>query len=113
MKIVFDILFTHTWWQYNVHSVDLFDTIYHWFNILEGCAWILFALLVLIRFLKNCCSTLELWYCFSFFSFAMTDFYEAFAQTSWLIWLKLINLILLLMIRRKVMTKHYPAAKLY
>ncbi len=108
-----DIIFLHTWWRYPTSHATWFDNIYHWFNILEGCAWFVFTFLTLRRFLKNRNSSLELWYSFAFFTFALSDFCEAYMQTSWLIWFKLVNLIMLFLLRRTVMSRYYSHAKLF
>ena len=107
-----ELVFWHTWWSYIPDSTDWFSLVYHWFNIAECVAWVVFSLLVLIRFWTHRKSRLELWYAAAFVAFAITDFREAWEQSSWLIWLKLVNLILLLWLRRIIMTRHYPAARL-
>lgn len=108
-----EIMFTRTWWRYSPGDGQWFTLLYHWFNIAEGVAWVVFAGLVLRRYLRNRRSSLELWYCFAFFIFALTDFREAWAQSSGLIWFKLLNLIGLFLLRRAVLSRHYPDAKLY
>ena len=113
MSEVLDVVFVRTWWTWSADSDQWFDWIYHWFNIAEGCAWLGFAGLVLRRFLAQKRSRIELVYCVAFLAFAITDFCEAWQQSSWLIWLKLLNLIALLWLRRVVMSRHYPDAKLF
>lgn len=107
------ILFTRTWWRYDSNDGQWFSFVYHWFNVAEGLAWVVFAMLVLLRYRKHRNSKLELWYAFAFLTFAVTDFREAWAQSSWLIWVKLANLIALFLLRRTVMARYYPEAKLY
>ena len=89
-------LFKRTWWQWNPSDGQWFSLIYHWFNILEGIAWIVFAALVLRRYLRHRNSSVELAYIAAFLAFAATDFREAWQQSSWLIGLKLLNLIVFL-----------------
>lgn len=110
---VLDVLFTRTWWRYTPGDGRWFTAWYHWGNILEGCAWVVFAALVLRRFLTHRNSRLELAYALVFATFAVSDFVEAWQQSSWLIWLKLVNLAGLLWLRHTVMTRFYPAAKVY
>ena len=65
------------------------------------------------RYAKRRHSVLELAYALAFFTFGLTDFQEAQALTSWLIWLKLLNLIVLLRLRAVVIKRYYPLCKLY
>lgn len=113
MSDAFDIVFVRVWWAWPETSRQLFDWVYHWFNIIEGCAWLVFAGLVLRRAMTHSRSGLEFAYALAFCVFAVTDFREALEQSSWLIWLKLINLIALFWLRRSVMLRWYPEAKLY
>ena len=46
----------------------------------------------------------------AFLTFGITDVREAWVQQSWLIWLKLLNLIILLSIRRVVIRRYYPGS---
>ena len=75
--------------------------------------WILCAGLVLRRFLIHRKSAAEIYYAIAFLTFAITDFAEAWEQSSWLIWLKLLNLIVLFQLRRTIMSWYFPTAKLY
>ena len=65
------------------------------------------------RFSTHRSSRSEIGYAIAFLTFAITDFVEAWGQSSWLIWLKLLNLIVLFQLRRTIMARHYPEAKLY
>lgn len=113
MPALVDILFTRTWWHYTPGDGRWFTMVYHWFNIFEGCAWLVFAVLVIRRYLRHRQSRTEIWYSLAFAVFAITDFREAWSTTSWLLCLKLLNLIALAHLRKVVMTRHYPAARLY
>ncbi len=113
MPDAFDILFSRVWWQYQAEDEQWFSILYHWFNILEGAAWCVFSALVIRRYQSHHRSRLELCYAFAFLTFALSDFGEAWRQTSWLLWLKLINLILLFLLRRHIMSRHYPDATVY
>jgi hypothetical protein len=105
-------VFTNTWWNY--HAGDgWFGFLYSWFNVVEGCLWILLAGLVLLRFLKHRRSKLELLYAFTFLTFGLTDFWESFSLTTWLIFAKGINLAILLWLRRYVLRHFYPEHKTY
>tara|TARA_R110002072_G_scaffold302603_1_gene486614 strand:- start:58806 stop:59126 length:321 start_codon:yes stop_codon:yes gene_type:complete len=103
----------HAGWRYTPGDGQWFATIYHGFNIAEGCAWIVCAGLVLRRFLIHRKSAVETYYAVPFLAFAVTDFVEAWEQSLWLIWLKLLNLIVLFQLRRTIMSRYYPTAKLY
>lgn len=112
MSELLEIVFTRTWWTYVPGDGQWFSFLYHWFNILEGFAWAVFAILVVRRYLLHRYSQLEPWYAVAFVTFAATDFREAWEQSSWLIWLKLVNLVVLFLVRRAVMAR-YPNAKIY
>jgi hypothetical protein len=75
--------------------------------------WVVLACLVLARHLRHRHSRLEWAYAVAFFTFGLTDFYEAYTLTSWLIWLKLANLILLAWLRATVIRTFYPQSKLW
>jgi hypothetical protein len=109
----FDFVFIRTWWTWDPGDRQWFSMIYHWFNLLEGVIWLIFAGLVLRRWLKHRNSRIEIVYAMAFFTFAATDVREAWEQSSWLIWLKLFNLLFLFWLRRIVMRRWYPTEKLY
>lgn len=113
MTDVFRIIFIKIWWTWDPRDDQWFSLAYHWFNILEGVARIVVGGLVLGRYLKHRRSLLEIGYCLAFLTFALTDFREAWEQSSWLIWLNLVNLTALLRVRRVVMQRLYPGAKVY
>lgn len=113
MQNLFDILFVRTWWSYEQDHGLLFSPYYRGFNLLEGCAWLVLAGLVIVRYARCRNSRLEIWYSAMFFTFGLSDFLEARFLSSWLIWLKLINLIILLYLRHIVIRRFYPASKLY
>ncbi|MFK7787941.1 MAG: hypothetical protein AB8C95_00425 [Phycisphaeraceae bacterium] len=107
-------LWFHTWWSYAGSADPLHATIYRGINIVEGLFWVGFCAAVLLRYARNPHRKhVELAYALAFFCFGMTDFREAIALQSWLIWVKLFNLIVLLWFRKHVMKKMYPYAKLY
>ena len=58
-------------------------------------------------------SRLELAYALAFLTFGLTDLREAFALQSWLIWVKLMNLLVLFGLRRIVIQRYYPTSRLY
>lgn len=113
MNDLIDILWSHTWWQYESTSDSPYNLPYHWFNIAEGVTWFVFALLVLLRWNRARQSSIEIAYVFAFVMFGVTDLLESQALTSWLIWLKLVNLIALIWIRAIVIRRFYPQSKLY
>jgi hypothetical protein len=107
------LLWFEVWWKYP-HPIDpLFSIPYHYFNLFEGTCWVIIACLVLRRSLVNRRSLLELGYSSAFFTFGLTDFREAYELSSWLVWLKLVNLIVLIKLRTIVMRNCYPASKLF
>ncbi|HUG90359.1 MAG TPA: hypothetical protein VML55_05980 [Planctomycetaceae bacterium] len=113
VNALIDTLFYRTWWSYERDTASVFSEAYHWFNLLEAGVWFVFAALVLRRYWRRRHSQLELWYAFSFLTFGITDIREAWFQQSWLIWLKLVNLIVLLWIRRFVIRRYYPGSRIY
>lgn len=112
VREVAGILLGRTWWRYESAGSALSE-LYHWFNLFEGCVWLVFAALVAARYRRNRSHRVEVVYSFAFVAFAATDFREAWVQQSWLLWLKLMILILLFRLRRHVMQTYYPRAKLY
>ncbi len=108
-----DLLVFKTWWRYDPRATPWVAVPYHAFNLFEGCAWVVFAGLVLYRRWRHQRSRLELWYSLAFFTFGLTDFREAYALSSWLIEVKLVNLLVLLKLRFEVIRRFYPTSKLY
>src|SRR5689334_13379304 len=102
-----DLLFFRTWWRYRPRETPWVSVPYHAFNLCEGCAWLVFAGLVLGRSLRNRRSPIELWYALAFVTFGLTDFREAYVLDSWLIWVKLANLIVLWRLRATVLARFY------
>ena len=113
MANLIEIIFVRSWWTYDVKKPFGFSACYHWFNILEGLVWLVFSALVLLRFLRHRQSRIELCYCALFAAFGVSDFVEAWQQSSWLILLKLFNLYGLVWTRERVMRRHYPEARVY
>lgn len=113
---VVDILFTRTWWNYNTER-DAFSELYHWINLIEGCFWMGFAVLVVRRHFAHEHELnerrIEWLYAFAFITFALSDFLEAWQVQSWLILFKGVNLIVLLGIRHVVISRYYPNSKTY
>lgn len=112
MSTAFEYAFTRTWWTYSP-PFDEFSQIYHAFNLFEGCVWLVLAALVGLRYGRRGRSIVELLYAGAFFTFGLTDFREAWAMQSWLIWLKALNLGLLLRLRWYVIRNYYPESRLY
>ena len=73
----------------------------------------MFGGLVLARYLRWRRSSIEAGYALAFVSFGLTDFVEAYALSSWLIWVKLANLIVLARLRAIVIRLYYPTSRLY
>ena len=108
-----DLLFFRVWWRYNPGDTPWVYVPYHAFNLFEGCAWLAFTGLVLHRCWQHARSRWEVGYALAFFTFGLTDFREAYVLNSWLIWVKLANLIVLLRLRAEVIRRFYLGSKLY
>lgn len=108
-----EVLFRRIWWSYDRDLELWYSTPYHWFNLVEGCIWLIVSAFVLARYARCRRSYVELLYAAAFVSFAISDFREAWQQSSGLIWFKILNLIALVALRRHVMRRYYPAGKVY
>lgn len=109
-----DLLWFRAWWTYHRRGqVDWVEVPYHAFNLAEGAAWLTLAALVLRRYLRRRRSALEVAYALAFATFGATDLVEAYALTSWLLWLKLANLLILARLRAVVIARHYPESRLF
>ncbi|HEV3339786.1 MAG TPA: hypothetical protein VG125_05500 [Pirellulales bacterium] len=106
-------LLMRSWWRYATNESSAFSIVYHWFNVAEGIAWCLIAGLVLRRYLKGRKSSLEIAYGVAFLTFGLSDFIEAHVLTTWLILAKGANLAALLLLRRRVLRRHYPESKTF
>lgn len=104
---------TNSLWRYSVVQPSTFSVAYHWFNLGEGLAWCLIALLVLRRFMKTRRSSLEVVYAIAFVTFGVSDFVEAYALTVWLILAKGVNLLAILSLRRFILRHYYPEARAF
>ena len=90
--------------------------IYRGINLIEGVFWVGFCVAVLLRHFrqpKDQRGSIEWAYAAAFLCFGFTDFREAIALQSWLIWVKLFNLIILLWLRKRVMKTFYPDSKMF
>jgi len=106
-------LLLKTWWRYDSNDTSWFTIVYHRFNLFEGAAWCLLAVLVAIRFARYRRSRWEIVYGLAFASFGASDFREAYRLETWLIAAKLINLIVLAALRSYLIKRFYPASKIY
>ncbi|HEY3965743.1 MAG TPA: hypothetical protein VGM05_14390 [Planctomycetaceae bacterium] len=113
MNRILEFLFTETWWRYDPLEQSAHSIFTHWFNLFEGVAWCVFAVLVLRRYWKFRRSSIEIVYAAAFLLFGLTDFREAFCVQSWLLWIKLVILVALFCLRRVVMRRFYPESKVY
>lgn len=91
-----------TWWTYHL-SAGWFHHLYSWFNVAEGWFWLLFAALVLNRYLKHRRSAIEIVYALAFFTFGLSDFREAYVLETRLVVFKAINLLVLIYLRWHVL----------
>ena len=112
MDRILDFLITRTWWTYDP-SADWYASLYHWINLVEGGAWVVFAVLVLRRYLRHRKSPIELVYALAFATFGLSDFREAYIVESWLILFKAVNLAALLVLRSIVIKRHYPGSRTF
>jgi hypothetical protein len=108
-----DLLWFRVWWRYPDPLDPWFSPPYHVFNLFEGACWLVFAGLVFRRYRTFRHSSLEIPYALAFFSFGLTDFREAYVLESWLVWVKLVNLLVLIGLRRIVIRRWYPESRLY
>jgi hypothetical protein len=108
-----DYLLFRTWWAYGTGNPSWFEATLHAFNLFEGSVWVILSGLVLRRFLRHRHSAIEVVYALAFFTFGLTDFREAYALQSWLIWLKAANLLDLFWLRAIVIRRYYRESKLY
>ncbi len=106
-------LLKQSWWTYSAAEVDLFSTVYHFFNLAEGAAWCLLATLVLKRSFQHARSPLEVAYAAAFAVFGASDFREAYVLETWLILAKGVNLVCLALLRGYVIRRFYPESKTY
>ena len=108
------LLWFQVWWTYpRQDGIAWVDIPYHGFNLFEGSIWVVLAGLVLRRYLRYRRSTWELAYGLAFFTFGLTDFREAYVLSSWLLWIKGLNLLILLWLHSIVIRGSYPESKLY
>lgn len=112
-KLILDLLVWRTWWTYPTGRREWFDSPYHFFNLFEGTVWVILSILVLARCVRSRRSLMEVAYALAFFSFGLTDFREAYALNTWLIWVKAANLLALIGLRAVVIKRYYPASRLY
>jgi len=91
----------------------LADNWAYWFNLAEALAWFVIAGLILLRWRRNRRSREEWIYAGLFVAFGLTDVREAFVLQSWLLWVKAVNLLAILWMRRRILRKYYPEAKTY
>ncbi len=112
MNHLLDLLLTRTWWTYDP-GADWYAQPYHWINLLEGAAWLVFAGLVLARYVRNRRSKLEWLYALAFVTFGLSDFREVYVVQSWLILAKGVNLGVLFYLRHLVISRYYPQSKTY
>lgn len=109
----FDLLIFHTWWAWDPAQPSWNSVATHWFNLLEGGCWWGIAISVWRRFARSHCHPVEIGYGLAFATFGLTDFVEAQVLTSWLLWLKLANLLALWRLRRFVLARCYPHSRTY
>ena len=110
MEELYHFLFVKAWWAYDPDGEGR-GQVYHWFNLLEGVAWIVIASLVLRRYVRHRHSMLEPLYALAFFAFGLSDFVEAYRLSTWLILSKGMILFTLLLLRHYLLRRYYPKSK--
>ena len=110
MEELYHFLFVKTWWRYEPTG-DWAGQLYHWFNLLEGVAWIVIAALVLRRYFRHRHSLLEPLYALAFLTFGLSDFVEAYQLTTWLIFGKGLILFTILGLRHYLLRRYYPESR--
>ncbi len=108
-----ELLWSRAWWRYGQPGDAWFSIPYHVFNLFEGACWLAIAGLVLRRYLAHRRSRIEILYAMAFVTFGLSDFREAYALESWLVWAKLANLIALVVLRRAAVTRWYPGSRVF
>lgn len=108
----FDWLFAYEIRRYQPHA-SVWENWACWFNLLEAVAWFVIAGLVLRRWLRFHRSGEELIYAAAFLTFGLTDVREAFVLETWLLWVKGLNLLVILWLRSRLLKHHYPEWKTY
>jgi hypothetical protein len=93
--------------------VQLSNFICHYFNLVEAFVWMIFAVLVLRRWIRLRRTPLEAGYATAFLLFGISDVIESEVLTSWLLWWKVVNVVVLFQLRRLIMHRHYPGCRLY
>ena len=110
---LFGFMFRHAWWIYEPQT-DWYAQPYHWINLVESTAWLTFAALVLIRYTRHRHSRIELLYAFTFLTFGLSDFREAYVVRTWLIvFIKMTNFVALLYLRTMVIKRYYPSNRIF
>lgn len=102
----------YTWWTWNPDEPDAFSILYRGFNLFEAIAWATLAVLVWKRWYRHRKTTAEVFYGLAFLVFAWTDWAEAYASCVWLLIIKALTLILLVRLRKSVMS-HYPTTRVF
>jgi hypothetical protein len=113
LRSLTDLFWFRVWWRYPDRLNPWFSAPYHVFNLFEGACWLVLAGLVLRRYLAFRRSRLEILYALAFFTFGLTDFREAYVLESWLVWVKLGNLVALIWLRAIVIKRWYPESRLF
>jgi hypothetical protein len=116
MNEVLRILFSETWWSWSRAGNEPHtwtDVACRSFNVVEASAWFIFAVLVFRRWRRFRKSRIELWYGVAFVLFGISDVVETWALTSWLLWWKAANLLVLFRMRHIVIRRFHPDAKVY
>ncbi len=101
------------WWTYEPSTATVWDQLYRGFNLFEAGCWFVLAGLVLHRWMRHRRSGTEWVYALVFVLFGLTDVREAWEQSAGLVLVKGIVLVVLLVLRRQVMQRCYPAARVY
>ena len=105
-------LLTTTWWIYDPAATDDFSAPYHRFNLVEGAAWFVVAMLIVWRYFGNRKTWGEWLLAGAFVAFGCSDLCEAYALTSRLIVFKAVNLAVIIWLSVVVLRRHYPRGRI-
>lgn len=110
------LIWSEIWWKWNRPSSEpltMSDLACHYFNLIEATAWFTFAVLVIWRWLRFRKSWLEVAYAAAFVMFGVSDAIESQVLTSWLLWWKAFNLLILFRLRSLILRRFYPDRRLF
>ncbi|MCA9034164.1 MAG: hypothetical protein KDA91_03485 [Planctomycetaceae bacterium] len=109
---IFNLL-NRVWWRWTPGSHDGFSMTYHWFNLLEGTVWLVVAGFIARRAIRFSRHWMEWLYASSFALFGISDWVEAWQQSTVLILAKALILLWIVLLRQRSMCVWYPGSRVY